>query len=270
MRTSEQFEFEGIQGFRFGYNPIGKPLMYAHIYFVDGLLIDTGQRGVSPILLQQVGHLPVQQIIVTHHHEDHSGNIDLLQRHFGCPVYASPECCEIMKAPPPISFAQRMTWGNRPAYTKLTAIQDQIVTDHHRFQIISIPGHAPDMIALYEPERKWLFSADLYVHHYIGYMLPEESIAQQIRSIRRILELDFDVLFCGHNPQFKDGKKLLAKKLDFLEGFFEDVVALHMKGYQAKEIFRHLNFKENWTTNLLSGGHLSRMNMVKSVIRDLS
>ena len=244
--------------------------MYAHVYFVDGLLIDTGQRGVRSILLEQIGQLPVRQMIVTHYHEDHSGNIDLLQRHFDCPVYASAECCEIMKAPPPISFAQRMTWGNRPAYAQLTTIQEQLVTDHHTFQVIPVPGHAQDMIVLYEPEQKWLFSADLYVHHYIGYMLPEESIAQQIQSIRRVLELDFDVLFCGHNPQFKGGKILLEKKLSFLERFFEDVAALYHRGYQAREIFSQLKFKENRITYWLSGGHLSRINMVRAVIRDLS
>lgn len=270
MRNSQQFEHEGVQGFKFGYNPIGQPKLYAHLYFVDGLLIDTGQQKMHHSILKHTGQLAVEQIMITHYHEDHTGNVDHLQRHFDCPAYASPACCEIMKSPPKISLAQQLTWGDRPAYPHLSPITDQVSTPNHRFQIIPAPGHAPDMVVLYEPERRWLFSADLYVNHYIGYMLPEESIQQQIDSIRRVLELDFDVLFCGHNPQFQDGKKMLAKKLAFLEGFFESVADLHQKGLEAKQIFQGLGLKENFTTKLFSGGHLSKMNMVRSVIRDLN
>ncbi|MEL7425543.1 MAG: hypothetical protein AAFN81_21310 [Bacteroidota bacterium] len=43
MKVSGRFTHEGIQGFSFGYHPFTRPKMIAHLYFVDGLLIDTGQ-----------------------------------------------------------------------------------------------------------------------------------------------------------------------------------------------------------------------------------
>ena len=270
MRTCEQFSFEDIQGFRFGYSPLSKPFIHANVYFVDGLLIDTGQRKVSQLLLDKIGGLAVEQIFITHHHEDHTGNLDHLQAHFSCPIYASPSCCEMMKAPPPISLAQQMSWGNRPPFHQLTPIKGTLRTPNHQFEIIPAPGHAPDMVVLYEPERKWLFSADLYIHHYIGYMLPSESITQQIQSTRRVLELDFDVLLCGHNPQFSNGKALLQQKLSFLEQFYEQVAKFHQKGLSAKAVFKAMRLKENHFIKIFSGGKLSKMNMVRSVIRDLS
>lgn len=268
MKTSSQFNYQEVQGFRLGYSLIGQPKMFAHLYYVDGLLIDTGQFKMQESILKLVNKLPVEQMFITHYHEDHTGNIQHLQNHFSCPVYASPACCEMMKAPPAISLAQKMVWGNRPPYTELLAQEGSLRTNNYEFQLIPIPGHAPDMIALYEAQKKWLFSADLYVHHYIGYMLPEESIWQQIQSIRRILQLDFDVLLCSHNPQLENGKAMLAKKLSFLENFYRQVANLHKRGHSSRAIFRFLKLKENLGIKLLSGGQLSKINMVKSVIRD--
>lgn len=243
--------------------------MMSHVYFVDGMLIDTGHTRMRRTIVRILSQLPVKHIFLTHYHEDHSGNLHPLVKHFQCPVYASARTAEIMKAPPAISPAQAISWGNRPAFEDIIPIENEIQTLNHTFQIIPIPGHAPDMVALYEPNKKWLFSADLYVHHYIRYFLSDESMLQQIQSINRILHLDFDVLLCSHAPQFKGGKQLLQKKLHFFEQFFSDVQGLYQQGYSAEEIGRQMRLKENKILTILSRGSLTPMNMVRSVIRDL-
>ena len=124
---------------------------------------------------------------------------------------------QIMKNPPPLSLAQKLTWGNREPYHAISEVGNVIKTRNYSFNVIAIPGHASDMIALYEPDKKWLFSADLYINSYIGYFLSNESISTQIESIKNILQLDFKVMFCSHNPQLKNAKKQLSKKLYFLE-----------------------------------------------------
>lgn len=269
MTIIEQFDFEEIKGFKFGKSLFGKPKLFSHIYFIDGLMIDTGHSKMTTEIFNHVKNLPVKQIFITHHHEDHSGNIAKLQSHFDCPVYASNLCSEMMKSPPPISMAQKMSWGNRPAFKKIISKSNFIETENHKFEIIPIPGHAVDMVALYEPNQKWLFSADLYVNSYIAYFLEDESTSEQIKSIKRILELDFDIMLCGHNPQFKNGKVKLKKKLLFLEKFYQEVSNLYAKNYTAEQIFREMKYKEFWYVRMLSNGHLSKMNMVKSVIRDI-
>jgi len=269
MKIVDSFSYQEIKGFKFGQSIMGKPKLYSHIYYIDGMLIDTGHRRMGEDVLDLIKDLEVDKIFITHYHEDHSGNIYLLQKHFDCPVYASQLCSEIMKAPPRISLSQKMTWGDRPPFHTIIPIQRSIKTKKYKFEIIDIPGHAIDMVALYEPNNKWLFSADLYVNSYIGYFLKEESMIQQILSIKNILELDFDVLLCGHNPQFTRGKEKLTKKLKFLESFYNDVSSEYKKGKNAHQIFKSFELKEFKMVRYLSGGALSKMNMVKAVIRDL-
>lgn len=268
MRDFSFFQHDQVLGFKFGYHPYAKPSLHTHIYHVDGMLIDTGQSHMQSMILDKTKNLKIDKILLTHHHEDHTGNINALRNHHQCEVFGSELCYEMMKRPPKISWAQKMVWGDRPANFHITPIKYKIETKNFEFQLIPIPGHADDMIALYEPNKKWLFSADLYINSFIGYMLKDESIMRQIQSIKTILELDFDLLFCSHNPQLIDGKSALQKKLQFLENFRGRVGALHQKGYSAKEIFKALNLKENAFVKYASFGHLSQMNMVKSVIRE--
>ncbi|NME71377.1 MBL fold metallo-hydrolase [Flammeovirga aprica] len=269
MITTEELTYENVKGYRFGYSPFGKPNLSTYIYFIDGLLIDTGQSKVRKVLLDKVDHLPIEQIFITHHHEDHTGNIIPLKERFQCPIYSSEKCAEMMYHPPSISFAQKITWGEREVYHDLIPIENEIKTKHHTFEIIKIPGHAIDMVALYEPTQKWLFSADLYINSYIGYFLNSESIAQQISSIKKILAYDFKVMFCSHNPQLENPKQKLTDKLNFLESSFHSITELHHKGLDQNQIFKTLRWKENWLVKFLSGGALSKMNLIKAVIRDV-
>lgn len=270
MHVFQSFTYEEVQGFKFGYQPIGKPAMYSHIYFVDGLLIDTGHRMVRKKVSECLQKLPIEQVFITHHHEDHSGNIEEVKKLTPKPpVYASEACCKLMKKPPKLSFAQKITWGDRPAQPDLTPRYDSIETPRFSFRMIPIPGHASDMYALYEPTQKWLFSADLYINTYIDYFIDNESMTYQIDSIRRVLQLDFEPMFCGHKPQLNNGKQKLEQKLQFLEAFFEQVAAEYAQGYGAEEIFKRLKLKENWPVRLLSGGKLSKLNMVRAVVQAL-
>ncbi len=272
MIISQSFKHEEVLGLKFGYKLIGQPKLFSHIYFVDGLLIDTGQSKIRNSIIAATKDLNVEQIFITHHHEDHTGNIAQLKALHNCDVFASERCCQMMKAPPKLSFIQKITWGDRPAQEDLMPINGSLETKRFRFDIIPIPGHAADMVALYEPNRRWLFSADLYLNSYIDYFLTDESIADQIASTKKILALDFKELFCSHKPQLKNGKQQLTKKLNFLESFYHEVSLLYDKGYSANEIFKSLKvgeLKENWFVRIMSNRLLSKMNMVKSVIRDL-
>lgn len=261
-------EYKEIDIFKFGNLSKKNSKFTSYIYHIDGLLIDTGHSKASKQVLKRLKNIKVDQIFITHHHEDHSGNIKLLQQYFKCPVYSSELCSNIMKNPPKLSLAQKGIWGNRPPYQNIIPIYDTIKTEHYQFQILSIPGHAIDMAALYEPNKKWLFSADLYINSYIGYYLKNESILQQIDSIKKVLELDFDVLLCSHNPQFKNGKEKLIKKLNYLQSFYDEVTQYYKKGFNAKQIMSHMNLKEFKLIKVVSGGDLARINMVKSAIRD--
>lgn len=268
MKLVKSQSYQGVEILTVGQNPLSAPKLTVNLFMVDGLLIDTGPPKMRKEVMKELRNKTINQIFVTHHHEDHTGNVAQLTEHFGCPAYSSPLCAEMMKAPPKISFAQYMIWGNRPPYHGLKGVQN-IATDRYEFQLIKIPGHAADMVALYEPNKKWLFSADLYVHHYIAYFLIGESIGQQISSIEKVLQLDFDTVFCCHIPPFTDGHEKLTKKLNFLKDFNEQVREQANKGFSAQKIMKVLEMKERWDIRLLSHGMLSKLNMVKSVLNDM-
>lgn len=268
MKLASTYDHQGVQIFKFGSWPFGQPKMFCHCFFVDGLLIDTGHRNMQKEVLQALGGLKVDQIFITHHHEDHTGNVAELQAKFACPAFASAKCVELMKDPPPISFAQWLTWGARPAFPGLSETMDRLSSANYDFEVYPIPGHAEDMLCLYEREQGWLFSADLWVSDRIRYFMRPESVREQIQSIRKILELDFEVLFCSHNPQFKGGKQRLANKLQFFEDFYGKVATLYHQGMKPNQIMKTLGLKENWNIRLTSGGELSTLNMITAVIRD--
>ncbi len=270
MVLQDTFEHDAVIGFKFGYSPIGKPNLFVYAYYVDGLLIDTCQRKVRAQLLSATQKLNIDQLFLTHHHEDHTGNISDLRREHHCPVFASNRTCQLMKNPPSLSFIQKLMYGSRSADDQLIPKDNSVDTKRFRFEIIPIPGHAEDMVCLYEPEKKWLFSSDLFINTRISFMLTDERISDQIRSIQKVLKLDFDVLFCSHNPQLTNGKGQLIRKLEFLESFQKQVNVLHRTGCSANEIFKRMHLKEKWLIKWLSGGKLSKMNMIKSVIRDLN
>jgi len=263
MNHSSSFTHQATTGFKFGSK------MSVHVYFIDGLLIDTGHVHMRKQICTELKSLPVDQMLITHHHEDHSGNTDAVQQLFNCPVYASAKCAEIMRSPPSISPAQYMTWGKYDPYHNFKLVGDKLKTEKYTFDIIPIPGHAVDMIALYEKEQGWLFSADLYVYHRIKYFMRAESMARQIESLKKILTLDFDQMYCSHNPQLDtDPKSLLQMKLDFFEGFYDQVSRFYQKGQSTRQIMKTMGLKESWNIRLLSLGGLSTLNMIKSVMRD--
>jgi len=260
--------FEDIKMWSMGTNLLGRPQMYVYSYLVDGLLIDTGQPRIRKKFLAEIKDENIDKIIVTHHHEDHSGNIEAIKKSKGIQAFGSKKCAEILTSPPIVTPAQWITWGqNGKANLKILDISQPIKTHKYSFQVIMTPGHAEDQISLYERNRGWLFSGDLYINSTIKIFMTNEFIDEQISSIKTLMRLDFDVLLCCHNPKFVNGKKYLKSKLEFLENFYDKVAIEFEKGLDAKQIMKVLNINEDRIAKAYSLGRLSKLNMVKSVIR---
>lgn len=236
-------------------------------YFVDGLLVDTGPPRLWRKIVPQLQTLPVEQIAITHHHEDHTGNLATLKRHFDCPIFAHERCAQIMAAPPAISFPEHLIWGQHRAVQDIQPIGSMLQTPHYRFEVYHTPGHAEDHICLYEPNEGWLFSGDLYVHHSIQYFVRNEDMAAQMASLKAMLALDFEYFFCGHNLQQTNGKALFQQKLDNFQTFIESVHHWHDKGYTPHQILQQIKHPEHWFMRLTSRGWLSALNMVHAALR---
>ena len=64
-----------ITSIRMARSFLGKPLYWTTAYWVDGLLIDTGPRCAAPELVRILQQVQVDQIVVTHGHEDTFGGL---------------------------------------------------------------------------------------------------------------------------------------------------------------------------------------------------
>ena len=268
MNYIKKSGFEDVTLYRLGSALFGKPKVYVYSFLVDGILIDTGHPKIGKDFAKELANEKIDRVILTHHHEDHSGNVEALKKSKGVSVYASPLCCKLIEDPKQIEPARLMSWGQpKKAFAQELDLSRDIITDRYRFEILETPGHAIDQISLYEAEKGWLFSGDIFVHHYIKAFMRNEDMLEQIKSIKKLMQLDFDVLFCNHQPVFTKGKERLSSKLDFLENFYGTVKREHSKGKSPKQIMKSMQLKEQWIIKILSLGQLSQLNMITSAIR---
>lgn len=260
--------YESVQLFRFVVRQLGMEIKPVYCFLVDGLLIDTGMSKAANAVCKRLDAQPPQQLVLTHHHPDHAGNVALLQSRYDIPAYAHPLCLPIVAAAIPGLFYQRLIFGKIPP-CQLIPIPAQVLTDKHRFEVFHTPGHALDQVSLFERERGWLFSGDLFVAKKVKYFKRDEVLLEQIHSIEKLLTLDFETLFCCHNPQLQNGKAALVAKLNYLKNYYEQVAYFHQKGYAAPAIFQAMKLRENHLWNFFTNGDVSAMNMIRSALRTL-
>jgi len=268
MNLIEHHRYGDVEGFRFGFGPIGPPMMAVYLYHVDGLLIDTAQRNMARPVIEVVRRLRPHHVLLTHHHEDHSGNAAAIRRACGAEVLGHRLTAQKMKRTRRIRPYQHFVWG-RAESVPMTPVEGPIRSAHVTLSPIHTPGHSPDHTVYLEKERGWLFAGDLYLGQKIKYFRADERIADQINSLKAVLHFDFDRLFCGHNPVTSGGHERVRRKLEFLEDFLETVAALRRQGLPATRIIRRLDKGADRMVKRFTLGNASFANMVRSALRAL-
>jgi glyoxylase-like metal-dependent hydrolase (beta-lactamase superfamily II) len=264
------YEFDGVHYYRFSVYRLGSNVQTVYAFTLDGLLIDTAQRYNRDNILKVAHQHNIQKIILTHHHEDHSGNVAYLMNELNIDAFAHPQAVKILgKGYKTSPLAKLINGSVEKAALKPLLETDSIETPNYILQPIYTPGHCNDHYCYYEKNKGWLFSGDLYVADKIKYFGNYESLLTQIESIKKLVALDFDVLFCSHNPKVENGKKRLKNKLQFFEDFAGTVKKYYDQGHTSKQIFSLMNMKENYYYKVLTAGNFTAENMVKSVVKEL-
>ncbi|NIB41056.1 MBL fold metallo-hydrolase [Pseudomaricurvus alkylphenolicus] len=262
MAVLDKFQYQGIDAIRVGRFNLGINSSFI-LYRLGNTLIDTGPTNQWRYVKPFVEEKPLQQLILTHHHEDHSGNAGRIKTLTNITPLAPELTVQKLKRGFRIPITQRILWGAADRVEAAVIPQDLCLADGERVESIFTPGHAKDMTCYLLPERGWLFSADLYIANHLKLLRVDEDIATILESTKRVLALEFDTIICPHRGIVKDGKQRLQEKYDYIVNLAAEVQQLHQQGYSQKAITLQLLGKENLMSRL-SGYNFSKINLIRS------
>ncbi len=259
-------ENKSVTLFYMGRSPLGFLLYPVYAFLVGDTLIDTGTNRAGNEFLSALKDKSIKKIINTHHHEDHIGNNAEVQKRFNVPIYAHPSALSYLQNPRlmDLRLYQRVVW-DWPKASRGTAIGDSVDAGNCRFQVIHAPGHTDDHVCFYEPDRKWLFTGDLFCGSNFLYLRRDENYLQILESLKKLSALDVETLFCCLKGAVEKGKDALLKKIERMEKLRNEVLALNGKGLPPDSIRRKVLGKEG-AMGFITGGHYSKQNTVNSIL----
>ncbi len=248
----------------------GRGYYWTTAYLVGEVLIDTGCRHTAGDLAVFLEGKPLSCIANTHSHEDHIGADGLLQRiRKGVAIRAHPAALRVLEKPrqaQPLQFYRRLFWG-WPEAAKAQALQDGewIEAGEHRFQVMYTPGHSPDHLCLYEAQRGWLFSGDLFVGGRDRALRAGSDVWGIIASLKKAVSLPLTWLYPGCARVRENPAQELHDKIAYLEETGEQVKKLHQQGRPVEAIADRLFGGRMWIETI-TWGHFTRANLVRSYL----
>jgi glyoxylase-like metal-dependent hydrolase (beta-lactamase superfamily II) len=262
--------FDDVIRFDLARTLLGRGRYWTAAYWVDGMLIDSGCDYTAAEMRNALSGKAMRTIINTHAHEDHIGCNALLQRErsdlkilahpLAIPILADP--CQLR----PLHPYRALFWGlPEPSQGYPVEECSIIATDRYNFQVIYTPGHSPDHICLYEPERNWMFTGDLYVGGQERALRADYDIWQMIASFKKVAALPLTRLFPGSARVRENPSQEIRDKIDYLEEMGSRAMALYEKGWSIPAITRAL-CGGPMPVEFITLGHFSRKHLIRSYL----
>lgn len=264
MPIRERYKFDKVEGVKIGRFNAGLTGTFI-LYRLSETLIDSGPSNQWRTVRTYLAEAPVKELLLTHHHEDHSGNAALIAKQYGLTPYAPELGRQKLSAGFYIPPMQRLFWGRSLPVETQPLPATMTLANGLKLKSIHAPGHAKDMHCFYFPDEGWMFTADLFIARRLKYFRADENLSQLIASIDKILTFDFDMLFCAHRGIVENGKRPLSEKRDNLLAFCQQAQDLHNKGVELEEIVLRLLGKEGAMAKL-TGYNISKRNLVAEAL----
>lgn len=229
-------------------------------YVTRGVLIDTGFPAVGRQFAAWLRSTHPRGAIVTHAHEDHAGNVDLLEM-LGVPLCMTRGTLAELQAMPRLRLYRAYTWGNpRPSSksVKPTGI------DAPALAMIHTPGHSPDHHVIWDAERETLFSGDLFLGVKMRVLQVVEDPRAHVASLRAAIALRPKHVFDAHRGLLSDPIGLLTAKADWMEATVAAIERRLAEGWSHQAVAKDVLGKEG-LLRYMSDGEYSHLNFVISV-----
>jgi glyoxylase-like metal-dependent hydrolase (beta-lactamase superfamily II) len=183
-------------------------------------LIDCGVAGRVELLtakLHEIGARlsDIDQLILTHGHEDHAGTASELQRMTGittlCHKLDAPFVRGEARMPPPVMTENERRLHDQIAGNMPPAPPARVDRELNAGDIIDIgdpavvvhaPGHTPGSIAIWVESRRLLFTGDAAAslgRPIVGVFNIDPAQARE--SFKRLADVDCETACFGHGPQ---------------------------------------------------------------------
>ncbi|MFA7296398.1 MAG: MBL fold metallo-hydrolase [Dehalococcoidia bacterium] len=187
---------------------------FTNMYVVSGersMVIDSGEamdryRWMLRGYLAATG-TEVSLLAITHHHFDHTGNLQWANEQLHCPVALPAASLKLLKGKLPKDAAQ------------LRIIEDGEVIDLGagvRLWVLSTPGHTVDSVCYYLESEGVLFTGDTMLG---GSTTTVSDLDAYLRSMRMLADLPGLQTICpGHGPVLQDARKRLLDVVAHREG----------------------------------------------------
>jgi glyoxylase-like metal-dependent hydrolase (beta-lactamase superfamily II) len=250
----------------------GKGRYWTTCYWLDGLLIDTGCAHTSGELVHALEGRRVERIVNTHSHEDHIGGNGRLQRgRAGLLIQAHPAALALIANPgaeQPLHPYRRVFWGwPEPSFAGPLADGQMIEVGGWRYRVVYTPGHCADHLCLFEENRGWLFSGDLFVGGRDRALRKGCDIRAIMASLERVRDLPLRRLFPGSARVRENPGEEIRAKLAYYQELGERIASLHCKGWSSRAIVSEVCGGPMWI-ELVTLGHFARKWLVYSYLQD--
>ncbi|MFN2462632.1 MAG: MBL fold metallo-hydrolase [Candidatus Dormibacteria bacterium] len=194
----------------------GWPPGWINVYLVGDVLVDASRRGVGPGIVKELGDRSISEVALTHVHPDHQGAAGFI-----CEKYAATLACH---ADDKALMEGEYDRGSLPLIARISVALfagpphrvDRVLAegdDVAGFTVYHTPGHSPGHVVFFRERDGVAIVGDVVntmnlattargLHEPPTGFTPDP--VQNRRSIRKLAELDPQVICAGHGPVWRD------------------------------------------------------------------